>query len=74
LKRSQKAPASEGGRYENAAACDFETTIENNPYSFGIDAVLFMQNLLGKRCFGVCVIDWDNRLQDDGAGVKIFVD
>jgi hypothetical protein len=69
----KKAPASEGGRYD-AAAGDLVFSFQDDFDSFGIDAVLFFQNFCGEGGLGVFVEDGNGGLQNDGAGVEIFVD
>ena len=58
---------------DHAAAGDFEISCEDDFYGFGVDAVFFFQNSLGESCVGVVVSYFDDGLQDDGAGVEIFV-
>ena len=59
---------------DDAAAVDFEVSFQDKFNGFGVDSVLFAQDVLGEGGFGVIVGDGDDGLQNDGAGVKIFVD
>ena len=58
---------------QHAAACDFEISFKDDFYGFGIDAMFLHQNSFGQSCFGVFVLYWHDCLQDDWAGVEIFV-
>src|SRR2546427_1306186 len=69
----KKAPASEGGRYD-AAADDLEFSFQDNLNGFGIDTMLLFENFFGEGCFRIFVEDGDSGLQNDRAGVEIFVD
>src|SRR5207245_2149689 len=40
---------------------------------FGIDAMLFFQNVLRERGFGISIEDGNDGLENDRAGVEIFV-
>jgi len=68
----KKAPASEGGRYD-AAAGDFEFSFQDDFDSFGVDAVLFFQNFFRERGFGVFVEHGNGGLQNNRAGIEVFV-
>ena len=59
---------------QDAAAGDFVVPFQNDFYSLGVDAMLLFQDALGKGVLVVGVENGDDGLQDDGAGVEIFVD
>jgi len=61
-------------RLDYAAAGDFVVPFQDDFYGLGVDAMLLFQDTLGKGVFVVGVEDRDGGLQDDGAGVEIFVD
>ena len=60
--------------YQYAAAGDFVTTFEDDSNGFGIDFVFLVQNFGGERVLGVVIRDGNDGLEDNGAGVEIFVD
>src|ERR1700741_2882034 len=61
-------------RMQDAAAGDFVVPFQDDFYGFGVDAMFLFQDALGKGVLVVSVEDRDSGLQDDGAGVEIFVD
>src|SRR5690348_1832476 len=58
---------------EDAAAFDAIAAFEDDAHGFGIDAMLFGEDAGGERLLGVVVADGHGGLEDDGAGVEIFV-
>src|SRR5450755_3765914 len=56
-----------------AAPGNFVIVYENQSNGFGVDAVLFTQNFLGKRSFSVVIFNGNRGLQNDGASIEIFV-
>lgn len=58
---------------EDAAARDLVIAFEDNFHGFGVNAVLLLQNARAERVFGVSVLDRHDGLQDDRAGVEIFI-
>ncbi len=61
-------------RMQDAAAGDFVVPFQDDFYGLRVDAMLLIQDALGKGVFVVGIEDRDDGLQDDGAGVEIFVD
>src|ERR1700704_5618529 len=61
-------------RAKNAAAGDFVFSFQDNFYGFGIDAMLFLEDFVGEGGFRVFIEDRDSGLQNDGAGIEVFVD
>src|ERR1700676_244677 len=59
---------------QDAAAGDFVVPFQDDFYGLGVDAMLLFQDALGKGVLVVGIEDRDGGLQDDGAGVEIFVD
>src|SRR6266436_5830234 len=59
---------------QDAAAGDFVVPFQDDFYGLGVDAMFLFQDALGKGVLVVGVEDGDDGLQDDGAGVEIFVD
>ena len=59
--------------YQYAAASDFVTAFEDDSNGFGINFVFLAQDFGGERVLGVVVRDGNDGLEDDGAGVEIFV-
>lgn len=59
---------------EYAAAIDFVTVFEHDSNGFGIDSVFLLQDARGKRVLCVLVFYGDDGLQNNRAGVEIFVD
>jgi len=60
--------------YQYAATSDFVTAFEDDSNGLGIDFVFLLQNSRRKRVLGVVVGYGNDGLEDDGAGVEIFVD
>src|SRR5690242_14767405 len=58
---------------EDAAAGDCVTPFEDGFDGFGINAMLLFQNARAERVFGVSVFDRDDGLQNNRAGIEIFV-
>jgi len=46
---------------------------EDDSNGFGINSVFFLQDTRGKSFFRVVVVYWQDGLENDGAGVEIFV-
>src|SRR6185437_5457155 len=59
---------------DDAAAFDAVTAFEHDAHGFGVDAVLFGEDASGERIHRIVVANWNGGLQDDRAGVEIFVD
>src|SRR5437899_3730648 len=59
---------------QDAAADDFVVSFQDDFYGLGVDAMFLFQDALGKGVLVVGVEDGDGGLQNDGAGVEIFVD
>ena len=59
---------------QDAAAGDFVVPFQDDFYGLGVDAMLLFQDTGGKRVLVVGIEDRDSGLQDDGAGVEVFVD
>jgi hypothetical protein len=59
---------------QNAAAFDFVVSFEHKFNGFGIDAMLFSQDFFGEGGFRVLIEHGHCSLQNDRAGVEIFVD
>src|SRR5277367_1812131 len=57
----------------HAAPGDFVLAREHQFNGFRVDAMLFVKNFFGERGFRVVVFHWDGGLQNDGAGIEIFV-
>jgi len=60
-------------RLNYAAAFDFVMAFEDDSNGFGINPVFFLQDAHGQRVFRVVVVYWQDGLENDGAGVEIFV-
>src|SRR6185437_3711985 len=58
---------------DDAAAFDAVTAFEHDAHGFGVDAVLFGEDASGERIHGIVVANWNGGLQDDRAGVQIFI-
>src|SRR5208337_4521869 len=61
-------------RVEDAAAGDFVVPFQDDFYGLGVDAMLLFEDAVGKGVLVVGVEDGDDGLEDDGAGIEIFVD
>jgi hypothetical protein len=61
-------------RIEDAAASDLVVPFQDDFYGLGVDAMFLFQDAGGKSVLVVGIEDGDGGLQDDGAGVEIFVD
>jgi len=61
-------------RIRDAAAGDFVVPFQDDFYGLGVDAMLLIQDAGGKGVLVVVIEDGYCGLQDDGAGVEIFVD
>ena len=61
-------------RVQDAAAGDFVVPFQDDFYGLGVDSMFLFQDALGKGVLVVGVENRDGGLQDDGAGVEIFVD
>jgi len=61
-------------RLDYAAAGDFVVPFQDDFYGLGVDAMFLFQDALGKGVLIVGIENGDGGLQDDGAGVEIFVD
>ena len=59
---------------QDAAAGDFVVPFQDDFYGLGVDAMLLFQDALGKGVLVVGVENRDGGLENDGAGVEIFVD
>src|SRR5260370_16904272 len=59
---------------KHAAASDFEFSLEYDWNGLGIATRFSCQNAFGKRILSVLVKDGKSGLQNNGAGVEIFVD
>ena len=59
---------------QDAAAGDFVVPFQDDFYGFGVDAMFLFQDALGKGVLVVGVENRDGGLENDGAGVEIFVD
>jgi len=57
-----------------AAALNFVTAFEDDSHGLGIDFVFVLEDAGGEGVLGVVVVYGDDGLEDDGAGVEIFVD
>jgi hypothetical protein len=53
---------------------DSEFSFQNDFNGFGVDAVFLVQDFFRERGFGVIVGYGNDGLEDDGAGIEIFVD
>src|SRR6266404_8071986 len=60
-------------RLKDAAAFDFEFSIEHDANRFRIDTVFFLQDAGAERLLRVPIFHRDDGLQDDRAGIEIFV-
>src|SRR5882724_8470709 len=61
-------------RMQDAAAGDFVIPFQDDFYGLGVDVMFLFQDAFGKGVLVVGVEDRDGGLQDDGAGVEVFVD
>ena len=59
---------------QDPAAGDFVVPFQDDFYGLSVDAMFLFQDALGQSVLVVGVKDRDCGLQDDGAGVEIFVD
>jgi len=57
-----------------ATAGDFVVPFQDDFYGLGVDAMFLFQDALGKGVLVVGIEDGNDGLQDDGAGIEIFVD